>query len=79
MQSVLTYSVTKVTKPLTTSEVFQQRPQVKKQLWVGDFWSDGYFASPVGNHRDKGVIAKYVKNQGNGYLKLHRDKQLALF
>ncbi|CAA9576577.1 hypothetical protein AVDCRST_MAG81-2333 [uncultured Synechococcales cyanobacterium] len=24
-------------------------------------------------------MAKYVKNQGNEYLKLHRDEQLTLF
>jgi len=45
----------------------------------GEFWSDGYFASTVGKHGDEGMIAKYVKNQGNEYLQLHRDEQLALF
>jgi putative transposase len=25
------------------------------------------------------MIARYVKNQGNDYLKLHRDEQLSLF
>jgi hypothetical protein len=33
----------------------------------------------VGKHGDEGMIAKYVKKQGNEYLKLHRDEQLALF
>ncbi|RFP53107.1 MAG: IS200/IS605 family transposase, partial [Limnothrix sp. CACIAM 69d] len=28
---------------------------------------------------DEGMIARYVKNQGNEYLKLHRDEQLTLF
>ncbi len=54
-------------------------PRVKKQLWGGEFWSDGYFASTVGKHGDEGMIAKYVKQQGNEYLQLHRDEQLALF
>ncbi|RFP52801.1 MAG: IS200/IS605 family transposase, partial [Limnothrix sp. CACIAM 69d] len=27
----------------------------------------------------EGMIARYVKNQGNEYLKLHRDEQLTLF
>jgi len=82
VQSVPTYSVTKLVtmiKSLTAREVFKHCPQVKQQLWGGEFWSDGYFASTVGKNGDESMIANYVKNQGNDYLKLHRDEQLALF
>lgn len=82
VQSVATYSVTKLVtmlKSLTAREVFKRCRHVKQQLWGGEFWSDGYFASTVGKHGDEGMIAKYVKAQGNEYLKLHRDEQLALF
>jgi putative transposase len=82
IQSVPTYSVTKLVtmlKSLTAREVFKRCPGVKKQLWGGEFWSDGYFASTVGKHGDEGMIANYVKQQGNEYLQLHRDEQLALF
>jgi REP element-mobilizing transposase RayT len=47
VQLVSTYSVTKrvtMLKRLTTREVFKRCPGVKKQLWGGEFWSDGYFA-----------------------------------
>ena len=37
----------------------------KKQLWGGQFWSDGYFVSTVGAHASEEVIKQYVKNQGN--------------
>ena len=70
VQSVPTYSVSKLVtmiKSLTAREIFKLCPQVKKQLWGGEFWSDGYFASTVGKHGDEGTIAKYVKNQGNSY------------
>ncbi|UXE61939.1 MAG: IS200/IS605 family transposase [Woronichinia naegeliana WA131] len=82
VQSVPTYSVTKLvkmSKSLTAKEVFRRCPQVKQKLWGGEFWSDGYFASTVGKHGDEGMIAKYVKNQGKEYLKLHRNEQLTLF
>ncbi len=82
VQSVPTYSVTKIVtmlKSLTAREVFKHCPQVKKQLWGGEFWSDGYFASTVGKHGDESMIADYVKEQGNDYLKLYRDEQLVLF
>jgi REP element-mobilizing transposase RayT len=60
-------------------EVFKRCPQVKQQLWGGEFWREGYFASTVGKHGDERLIAQYVKNQGNDYLPLPRDEQLALF
>ena len=82
MQSVPTYSVTKLVtmiKSLTAREIFKRCTQDKKQLWGGELWSEGYFASTVGKHGDEGMIAKYVQGQGKEYLKLHRDDQLMLF
>jgi len=82
VQSVPTYTVTKlvtVIKSITAREVFRLCPHVKKQLWGGEFWSDGYFASSVGRHGDENTITDYVKGQGKEYQKLHEDRQLALF
>ena len=82
VQSVPTYSVTKVVtmiKSLTAREIFTRCPQVKKELWGGEFWTDGYFASTVGKHGSEDTISKYVKQQGAKYQKLHEDRQLALF
>lgn len=45
----------------------------------GEFWTDGYFASSVGKHGDENKIAKYVKEQGQEYEMLHKDRQLTLF
>ncbi len=82
VQSVPMYSVTKLVKlikSLTAREIFRRCPHVKKQLWGGEFWSDGYFASTVGKHGDETMISNYVKKQGGKYQKLHSDHQLALF
>ena len=82
VQSVPTYSVTKIVrmiKSLTAREIFRECPHVKKQLWGGEFWSDGYFASTVGRHGDEETISKYVRGQGGEYKKLHEDPQLRLF
>jgi len=46
VQSVPTYSVTRIVsiiKSITTREIFKRCPHVKKQLWGGEFWMDGYF------------------------------------
>lgn len=82
VQSVPTYSVTKIVtmvKSLTAREIFRQCPQVKKQLWGGEFWTDGYFASTVSKHGDENTIANYVKKQDQSYEKLHENRQLKLF
>lgn len=82
VQSVPTYSVTKIVtiiKSLTAREIFKRCPEVRKQLWGGEFWSDGYFASTVGKHGNEDMIAQYVKNQGDEYLKLYQKAQLSLF
>jgi len=56
VQSVPMYSVKKLVqliKSLTARELFRRCPEVKKQLWGGEFWTDGYFASTVGKHGDE--------------------------
>jgi len=81
VQSVPKYSVTKIVtliKSLTAREIFKRCPQVKKKLWGGEFWTDGYFASTVGKHGNESTIGNYVKNQATGYRKLHEDPQLGL-
>lgn len=84
VQSVPTYSVTKLVtmiKSLTARHIFKECPEVKKQLWGGEFWSDGFFASTVGKHGDESKIANYVKNQGSDakYDQLYNSDQLAIF
>ena len=82
VQSVPTYSVTKIVttlKSITARGVFKECKEVKKELWGGEFWTDGYFASTVSKHGDENMISNYVKNQAKKYNKLYSDHQLALF
>ncbi|MCC8417135.1 MAG: IS200/IS605 family transposase [Rickettsia endosymbiont of Bryobia graminum] len=67
VQSVPTCSVTKIVtaiKSVTARQIFRQCPQVKKQLWGGEFWTDGYFTSTVGKHGNENMIGKYIKTKG---------------
>ena len=82
VQAVPGYSVTKVVtiiKSLTAKEIFRRVPQVKEQLWGGELWTDGYYASTVGRHGNAAMRGKYVKQQGDAYQKLYTNHQLALF
>ena len=84
VQSVPTYSPSKIIrmiKSLTAREIFKRVPEVKKQLWGGEFWSDGYYVATVGEHVSEDVIRNYVKKQGQQreeYEQLHAQ-QLSLF
>lgn len=82
VQSVPKVSVVKIVtmlKSVTAREIFKHCPQVKKKLWGGEFWTDGYFASTVGKHADEQTIGNYVKGQGQEYQQLHSDHQQGLF
>ncbi len=67
VQSVPTYSPTRIVtiiKSITAKEVFKRMPSVKKQLWGGEFWTDGYYIGTVGQNVTEAVIKEYVKKQG---------------
>ena len=67
IQSVPVYSPTKIItiiKSITAKQIFEKHPEVKKQLWGGEFWSDGYYVSTVGQHGNEETIMNYVRNQG---------------
>jgi putative transposase len=83
VQSVPMYAVTKIVriiKSITAKEVFRGVPDVKKKLWGGEFWADGYYVSSVGKKGNEEGVMNYVKNQGleEEYVKIYQD-QLRLF
>jgi putative transposase len=66
VQSVPTYSPTKIViilKSLIARSVCAL-PQVKKKLWGGEFWPDGYFIASVGQQESEETVRNYVKAQG---------------
>lgn len=59
VQSVPMYSPKKLVltiKSLTAREIFKLLPKLKKELWGGELWTDGYFVSTVGKHGDEEII-----------------------
>lgn len=51
-------------KSITARELFRRLPGLKKDLWGGEFWSDGYYAATVGEGGNWSVVKQYVRNQG---------------
>ena len=84
IQSVPTKSPTQIitiVKSLTAREIFKKHPEVKKQLWGGEFWTDEYFVNTVSKFGGESSISQYIRDQGleKEYTVLHKEKQLSLF
>ena len=64
-----------IIKSISAKEVFKRFPGLKKQLWAGELWNDGYFVRSVGDEVTADVICHYIEYQN------HEDdsNQLNLF
>ena len=74
--------IAQMVRSIIAKEIFIRRPEVKRNLWGGDFWTSGYFISTVGKHGNEETIMNYVKNQGRNpkeYKRIYDNKQLFLF
>ena len=70
------YSTAKIfqfVKSILARELFKRHPEIKEELYGGEFWSDGGFVSTVGEGVNAEIIRKYIKNQGR------KGEQLKLF
>ena len=57
--------VVRIIKSISARELFRVFPRLKKRLWSGELWEDGYFARTVGDRLTRQIIDKYIKH--------HRD------
>jgi len=51
-------------KSITARELFKRFPELRKSLWGGELWSDGYYFATVSERGNWQVVSKYVENQG---------------
>ena len=52
-----------IMKSISAREVFKKYPKLRKQLWAGELWNDGYFVRNVGDNVIADVIRKYIEYQ----------------
>jgi len=60
------YSIARVVgmlKSISASVIFEEHPEVKKQLWGGEFWEDGYFVRTVGDKVTADIIRRYIEHR----------------
>ena len=68
--------IVRIFKSITAREIFRRYPQIKQELWGGEFWSDGYYVATVGERGDWSQVEKYIQKQGKPKEDL---KQIRLF
>jgi putative transposase len=60
--------IVRILKSRSAKVVFKEFTDVRRELWGGEFWSDGYFVRSVGDEVTAEVIRRYIE--------YHNSKQL---
>jgi putative transposase len=68
--------IVRIFKSITGREVFRRKPLVRKELWGGEFWADGYYVATVGERGNWKTVEEYILSQGKTKEEL---RQLELF
>jgi len=55
--------VVQIMKSISAREVFKKFPKIRKAMWSGRIWGDGYFVRSVGDKVTSDVIRKYIEYQ----------------
>ena len=55
--------IVQIFKSITAREIFRRKPAVKRVLWGGEFWTDGYYVATVGERENWQTVKRYVQRQ----------------
>ena len=56
--------VVRIFKSITAKQLFIRFPALRKELWGGEFWSDGFYIATVSERGNWKAVEQYVANQG---------------
>ena len=57
--------VFRIVKSLTARELLAKFPEIKKDLWGGEFWNDGGYIGTVGEGTTADIVRNYILRQGS--------------
>ena len=66
--------VMQILKSVSARELFARFPWLRRKLWGGELWGDGYFVRSVGDQVTAEIIRRYIR-----YQKSARNIQLELW
>ena len=56
--------VMQIIKSISAKQMFKAFPEIKKELWGGEFWSDDGYIGTVGDGVTAEIILNYIEEQG---------------
>ena len=62
--------VAQIIKSISAIELFKKFPELKEDLWGGEFWNDGGYIGTVGEGVNAEIIRKYIQQQGRATAQL---------
>ena len=66
--------IVQILKSISARELFARFPRLRRRLWGGELWEDGYFVRSVGDAVTAEIIRRYIR-----YQKSPQNVQLGLF
>ena len=67
-------TLARIVKSITAREVFRAKPEIRKLLWGGEFWTKGYYINTVGKSANEDAIRQYVREQGLKYEPIYTNQ-----
>jgi putative transposase len=55
--------VVQIMKSISARELYKKFPEMRKAMWSGKIWNEGYFVRSVGDKVTSEIIRKYIKYQ----------------
>jgi putative transposase len=68
--------IVQIFKSITAREIFRRKPAVKRELWGGELWTDGYYVATGGERANWQTGERDVQRQGQPRADL---RQLRMF
>lgn len=56
--------IIQIIKSITTREMFKMFPEIRKELWEGEFWSDGDYVGTISDQPTEKIIQEYIERHG---------------
>ena len=56
--------VVRIFKSITAKQLFRRFPDLRRDLWGGEFWADGYYLATVSEKGNWATVERYVAQQG---------------
>ena len=77
--SIAPSKIAQTIKSITARQLYHKFPKLRKSLWGGEVWKNGYYVGTVGEGQTEAIIRNYLQKQEGEIPSVSYFKQLKLF